>query len=408
MHVVLLSPIPYHFLHQRPQEIADRLQSRGISVTYVQPDGWREYVSGNKKGFGRALFLSFIYHVLGLFSLVRRKFVAPGMRKRKAGDRSLQIVTLPLTIPINKTNSWFFDTLNAAIFGEFIRRNIFSGFDRNETNVAIVQHPFWGSVLRRGDFSKIFYDCIDELKIFAGRNSIDRFTRYERDLVEMAEGIFVTAKKLAERLSGIRRGVPLYRVPNGVDAGWFENVAGRDPVPVDVREIRKPIVGYVGALYVWLDYKLLEYAAASLPEVSFVLVGPEEFPGVLRRFLSRPNCFWTGVKRHEEIPSYIESFDVCMIPFKEGDISKSTNPVKLFEYFALGKPVVTTPIDELESYRPEGLVYWAENAEDFVRCIASALAENDDRKRELRKSVARRNSWDDRISTIVSAMDAPR
>ena len=296
------------------------------------------------------------------------------------------------------------DRISSRVLEWFLAKEVLTS--SGELPIAFVEHPFWGAVIARSMFSKIFYDCIDELRIFVGNNSPARFESYEQRLIANADGVFVTARALEERLRSIGRDVPVTRIPNGVDYDWFVERSRTSEISGELDGLERPIVGYVGALSSWIDYNLLSSVAELLPDVSFVFVGPIEDRSSVKGLTTKRRCVLLGIQPYDSVPSFINAFDVCLIPFRQGDIARTTNPIKIYEYFALGKPVVTTPVDEVAEFRSRGLVYWAESHEDFARCIRDALGENDPRKKEGRMEIARQNSWSSRVETMLSRMDS--
>jgi len=393
--VYLFSPIPYSFLHQRPQKLADQFVRRGIPVTFIEPCGLSEYLQGRKKGLVRLSLYSIVYQVIGLLS-----FLVPGVRStprrcRGGGDpeASLSIVSMPMVYPSNRVDSALLEKVNAAVFRQALRRRVLRFIGEEEESIAIVQNPFWGLVLERGDFTAVAYDCLDEITLFSGRASVERFSRYEKRLMDLASTIFVTAEKLEERLCAIAPGRHCVRITNGVDFEWFQERAARREFPPDIQEATHPIAGYVGVLRAWFDYDLVAHLALTMPDVSFIMVGPLDFEFRNSHLRAIPNLRWIGRREYAEMPRYISAFDVCLIPFMAGKVSQTTNPVKVFEYFALGKPVVSTPMHELLPFRNDGLLRLAGGKEEFASAIRDSLAEPAGEIQERRRDVARRHSW---------------
>jgi glycosyltransferase involved in cell wall biosynthesis len=151
-----------------------------------------------------------------------------------------------------------------------------------------------------------------------------------------------------------------------------------------------------------MDYPLIREVAARRPGVSFVFVGPTDQPKRAAHLERSPNVHWLGKKAYHDVPAYVAAFDVCWIPFLGGRIVEHTNPIKLFEYFALGKPVVTTPMGELEEYRTERLVYAGGGAAAVTAALDEALNDGDDARRFRRMGVARDHAW----SGIIRHMHA--
>src|SRR5262249_49324721 len=134
----------------------------------------------------------------------------------------------------------------------------------------------------------------------------------------------------------------VYYVGNGVEYEHFAHPRAGDR-PADMPG-GKPVVCYCGAVYPWLDYPLIQYAAEQMPDVHFLFIGPVH-PGVepiAREFSSLSNVSFTGMKPYEALPGYFRYIDVGMIPFQLNELTKSVNPVKLYEYSAAGKPTVAT------------------------------------------------------------------
>jgi glycosyltransferase involved in cell wall biosynthesis len=258
-------------------------------------------------------------------------------------------------------------------------------------------------VLEPGDFDAVFYDCLDDFGSFGGRNSRERLLAWERRLVDLSAAAFATAGGLESHLRSLRSHLTVHRAPNGVDLDWFRARAAESPVGRDRHEGR-PVAGYVGVIGRWLDYDLLAGTLETCPEIDFVFVGPTTEGAVLERLQRHRNFRWVPRRPYAEIPGIISGFDACLIPFSEGPIARTTNPVKVFEYFALGKPVVTTAVDELREWRTGELVYWAEDLPGFSAAVRRAVHEHDPERAALRVDVARAHTWRERAAQMQSAM----
>jgi glycosyltransferase involved in cell wall biosynthesis len=390
MRLYLLASTPYGYLHHRFQRLADGFRSLALHCTYLeQTYGWRAYLWGGRGGLAGEVRAAIHHHLHAL---------RPGELRRHRGDDvsegpapEFEVLQLPLVIPTNRLNSAAVERLNARVFrsvlGETLRNR------REEETIALVDNPLWGAALRAGDFTRIYYDCIDDVALYAGHASLDRFLEYERALVRSSTAVFVTAASLEDRLRSIDPGKPVFRLPNGVDYEWFQREASRRAKPEDIRMIPRPIVGYVGSIADWMDYDLVQAVAARHPGVSFVFVGPMDHSRRAAQLERSPNVYWLGKKLYDEVPLYVAAFDVCWIPFLGGRIVEHTNPIKMYEYFALGKPVVTTPMSEVEQYRAERLVYSGETTGAIIAAVGEALHDGDDDRRFRRLAVAREHAW---------------
>ncbi|HXG00318.1 MAG TPA: glycosyltransferase [Bacteroidota bacterium] len=400
MHVYWFSPIRYDYLHQRPQKLVERFLAMNIPVTYVQPTGVRDLRSENSPI--RLLFKSLWYHVLAFLSAVMPS--VPRRKKPKELRRPLSILSLPVTIPANQFNSRLLEALNAGVYRAFLHREILCQ-RRTETTIAVFENPFWGRVLKGGEFDRICYDCLDDVSIYAGHASLERFNAYEQNLLDMSDVVVTTAEKLHARLRE-KTSKPVHRIPNGVDADWFRTRAEACGTPADLRRLARPIVGYVGSIASWLDYDLIREVARLMKEVSFVFVGPAEHQERVEQLCCSPNIHWLGRKPYEDVPAYIKGFDACMIPFRKGEIAETTNPVKVFEYFALGKPVVSTPLRELKQYQREELVYTGDSPAAFADALRRGLTEGGQDKQTARLGIAATHSWQTLARSFLHALGA--
>ena len=408
MHVYLFSPIPYSFLHQRPQKIADQFAARSCPVTFIEPCGLTEYLAGRKKGLIRLACFSIVFQVLGLLALAFPALGAKPRPRRRSGHPvpGIRSVSMPIVVPINRVDSPFIERLNAAVYRQTLRWRVFRRMEEDEQSVALVENPYWGSILRKGDFAKVAYDCLDEISLFSGRASSERFTEYERQVLQLADAVFVTAERLEEDLKSKGIGPAPVRVPNGVDYEWFRRRAKEEPMPADIQKIKRPVIGYMGILRDWFDYDLVGVLAREAPELSFVMVGPLDFEHRIAHLRGIPNLYWLGRKEYRDVPQYIDAFDVCVIPFRSGKISMTTNPVKVFEYFALGKPVVSTPLFELKTFSDQGLLRLGESKEAFAMAIRQSLSESGPEKAGKREEVARQYSWRELTGRMMSTIIA--
>jgi glycosyltransferase involved in cell wall biosynthesis len=401
MRVYLIASTPYGYLHHRFQKLADGFRALSLDVTYLeQTYGWRAYLWGGREGLGREVRFAFRHHLRVL--LRRGRNVPAQASESPSGDMApaFEVVQLPLVIPTNRLNSAVVEGVNARVFRSVLQEKMLSR--EEEETVAIVDNPLWGAVLERGDFTRIYYDCIDDVALYAGHASLDRFLEYERRLVRCSDAVFVTAASLEDRLRSIDPSKPVFRLPNGVDYEWFQREASRRTKPDDIRTIPRPVVGYVGSIADWMDYALVNDVAMRRPGVSFVFVGPTDHPGRAAQLERSENVYWLGKKPYHEVPVYVAAFDVCWIPFLGGRIVEHTNPIKLYEYFALGKPVVTTAMSEVAQFQGEHLVYTGEGAGVVGAALDQALNDGDDNRRFRRLAIAREHSW----SGIVHRMHA--
>jgi len=163
-------------------------------------------------------------------------------------------------------------------------------------------------------------------------------------------------------------------------------------------------VGFVGAVVLdWVDLGLLARTARALPEARFAVVGPAPMDGSLKELREVANVRLLGPKPHHEIPAWIKAMDVCLIPFKRNELAQAADPIKLYEYCALGKPVVSTVGQDLPG--DPAPVKIASSDEEFIAGVKSALAGEDPTRRTQRIAFAARHTWDRCAFDFLAVVD---
>jgi glycosyltransferase involved in cell wall biosynthesis len=311
---------------------------------------------------------------------------------------------MPLVIPTNRRDSRCVERLNARVLRRLLLDRILPWTGPGSGCVALIDNPFWVNALRKGDVERMYYDCIDDVRLYAGRAAVDRWRSYERDLLSMCDGAFATAVALEEQIRADAPALPVERVPNGVDSAWFRARVLRESPPADLARLPRPLIGYVGTISDWLDYGSVTALARLLPTHSFVFVGPIDYASRRAELCTAPNIHWLGRKAYEDVPAYIGAFDVCWIPFAQGPIVEHTNPIKLFEYFALGRPVVTTPMPEVLPFTGGGLVYIGQTPQELAGALEAARTGDSAAAQSRRRAVAEEHGWDRLVGRMLAAM----
>lgn len=267
--------------------------------------------------------------------------------------------------------------------------------DINDTNIILYStspQPIIDKVISSGN--RLVYEYVDHIdpKISAGW--LDGCVANQAALGdESAYAVIATAKLLEEEMLERfdRRRVGL--VPNGVSCAHFAVERDETTIPSSYRSVvsrRRPIVGYYGAIAPWLDYALIDALAARVPEVDFVYIGPLYLKGA-DELPRRDNLFWYGQVDYTDLPHYAVWFDVCFIPFEPGQIAATTSPLKLFEYFSLGKPVVVT--SAMKECVQFPIVRSGVTAGDIAKQIRDVLANWSDADATASRELAREHDW---------------
>jgi glycosyltransferase involved in cell wall biosynthesis len=255
--------------------------------------------------------------------------------------------------------------------------------------IQILSFPLWLGVARKFRDEAAFpivYDCHDLLSGF--QNISSDLIAAEADLLETADLVLFSSQGLMDRYGAVKRGM-LVRNASGT---------GREACPDRPGGLSHPLVaGYVGALDSWFDVEAIEQSAALHPHCRFILAGRIEFDPI-QRLRALPNVELTGEIPYSKVPELLAQFRIALIPFRINPLTLMTNPIKLYEYFSCGLPVVSTPLPEAQAMGD--LVYVGTSPADFARQVGRALEEDDLRQRARRREIAVRESWTARAHAI--------
>lgn len=374
--ILCLSSIDWDFIWQGHQEIMTTLAQHGNRVLFVENTGVRS---------PRIKDLPRLQHRIRNW---RRG--TKGFRQEQPNLFIYSPVLLPF--PYSRPARW----INRWLLLRALRRWMRAvGFGRPIV-WTFLPTPLTRDVIRELDPQLTLYYCIDDFA--SSSRHARKIIRSETELFRQADLVFVTSEKLRERAARFNRRVHLF--PFGVSFGRFERVrTGHDDVPAELRQLPRPVVGYVGGVHQWVDQELLVQTARSLSGASFVLIGP--FQTDISRLSQCVNVHLLGKKAHAELPHYIKGFDVGIVPYRLSDYTAHVYPTKLNEYLAMGIPVVTTDLPEIRRFNTEygNLVAVARDPAEFAEAILDA-PRGSPADVDRRIEVAKRNSWESHLSRM--------
>lgn len=251
---------------------------------------------------------------------------------------------------------------------------------------------------------RVVYDIADlhatpsglEVRSDAERTEIDALARLERELLPRVNLAMCVSEPLVDWVGTRAKRVSL--VPNGCD--WPRYLATQPPSVGTAA----PRLGYVGTLAPRFDVELVAALARRRPDWTIELVGPTLSLVDTSALRSLPNVVFTGEIPFEDVPAKLASFDVCLLPLRDIPFAYYCSPIQVFDYLAAGKPVVSSPVGQLE--RLPSLVHVARSAEEFEKKIETALGERTAAHYSERRMFAARNTWDVRVSQVVAALSS--
>jgi len=250
--------------------------------------------------------------------------------------------------------------------------------------------------------AKLVYQRTDRFEEFPGVD-VDTIRRFDQRLKRQADlTVFVNNTLFGEESGQCKKAIYL---DHGVDYEMFASAEKNANIPADIANIPKPIIGFYGGFAGHTtDIALLERIVDLLPQMSFVFVGQasQECEGLK----ARKNVWMLGQKPYEQIPDYGKCFDVTIMPWRQNRWIQACNPIKLKEYLALGKPIVSTPFNELNKYLD--VVYEARTAGDFAMAIERALAEDNPERMASRRNKVKDASWDSKAQKVIDELYADK
>ncbi len=258
--------------------------------------------------------------------------------------------------------------------------------------------------------SRVIYDITDDWTQFTHfterKGLLARTIAEDAELCRRADSVIVCSRSLYESRQALSRDIHL--IPNGVDAAHYRCVLDEHgPLPKACRNWPRPVFGYTGSIHAdRVDVKLLEAMTAAMKERNIpgtiVLIGPVMLPAEQQRQLEGTGrVIFTGPMAYRDLPQYMRAFDVCIVPHCMTAFVESLNPIKLWEYLAAGKPIVSTDVAGFRDY--PALVRMARTADEFLTQCGAAVLEGNT-KSALRRAEAARHSWRSRVDEIVKVM----
>jgi glycosyltransferase involved in cell wall biosynthesis len=256
--------------------------------------------------------------------------------------------------------------------------------------------PHYGSLAKNLPAKGVVYYITDEYSSHPNAN-VEVIKQLELMVLERADVVFAVSQELLERKSEFNANC--YLSLHGVDLARFQNLdREKIPPPPDMAAIPSPIAGFIGFIEEWIDIELLHHIATRHPEVSLVLIGKAMQDVSLIQSL--PNVYLLGHKPFIELPAYLAHMDVGLLPYRLNTQVINSNPKKLREYLAAGKPIVSVRVREVERYAE--LVRIADDYEAYAEAIRRAIDEDSPAQRATRVEAMKDESWERRVDDVSS------
>lgn len=348
-----------------------------------------------------------IVGVLKNDSWVKRRLLASFLRRNRY-ERLDSIpnnfigVHPPMTLPINwLPPGWIYNVLQAWN-NHIILRSIRWALHREKVDNYVFINcydPFFAGWLPAGMGARAsIYHCIDDISqnAYTARHGL----ALEQAACRNADVTLVTSTRLKTLKEPFaRKIVPFF---NAADVSVFEKArTEKYPRPKELEGSTGKVIGFIGNLdELRMDYPLLKKVAEQYPHATLLLVGPVNSPEPAALGLDRlPNVVFTGSRALHDLPPLLQHMDCVLIPFLKNTLTASIYPLKINEYLAAGKPVVSTAFSaDIRNFAP--VIYLAEDDGAFIESVSAALAENDAALQKKRVMIAHENTWEARIRQL--------
>ena len=320
--------------------------------------------------------------------------------------QNLWVLDIPLNIfPLNKLPDGFifdfFNRINQRRMYGYVKKQL-SKIGFNNFILFIdndIYHSFYANEFLSPNFS-IYYRRDNMLNMDFWKKHAPRL---EPLLCKKCTIVETNSAYLAEAVSFYNPRT--YDVGQGVDLSAYDSSYSYS-IPEDIKEIKRPILGYTGLLTsMRLDPQLIMDIAKERPGISIVLVGREDAVFEKHEMHNIPNIIFLGEKPMSRVPHYINAFDICFNPQKINKITIGNYPRKIDEYLALGKPTIGTKTETMKIF--EKYVYLCTHLDDYLNAIDTILHKTESTTiKQDRINFAKSHSWENSVAAIVSHIDS--
>lgn len=285
--------------------------------------------------------------------------------------------------------------LNGHLLAAMVRRQL----ERLHMSRPILWNfsPLHGKAVNSVPRGLAIYDICDEWANYVTRKSGKQLLHWiDEELCRRADLVFIGTESGKQRRTALNP--EIHVVHHGADYGHFARALRPETqIPEELARLPKPVIGSVGVIDpARFDAELIAYLSRQRPEWSIALIGPARAGMDLSPLLALPNVYLLGHKPILELPACLKGLDVALIPYKINEATRDIYPLKLQEYLAAGRPVVSAAMPAIRPYAH--VIAIAETHDEFLRHIETALNDTAPERIAARQAVASANSWEQRLN----------
>jgi len=380
--IICISSIDWDFIWQQHQAIMSRLAKNGNRVLFIENTGVRPPKISDVPRIKKR-FINWLKSARGF---------------RKEVENLYIYSPLILPFPYWRVARW----INGYLLTRALNRWIKTLGFYDPILWTFLPTPIVLDLAKAIPHKSFVYYCTDNFA--ATSSSAKKITGYEEKILKIADVVFVMSRNTAQNFLAFNEQVIC--VPMGVDTDRFLNAGAVLSRPSEIEHVKTSIIGYVGGVRDSIDQELVVFLAEQLSDFTFVFVGPAQTD--IMHMKKYKNIIFTGQKSHNELARYIKYFDACIIPYKKDDYTDNISPAKLNEYLIMGKPVISTRLEEIDSFNKEngGILYIADSYQGFSNSIKEAIKDDNEALKNKRVEIAMDNSWDKKIEAMSEIIEA--
>ena len=366
MRLVYFSPVPWDSFSQRPHEFVRYFHnSTGGEVLWIDPYPSR---------FPRFSDLHFNHQGRDKLTVETERPAWISVIKMRA----LPIEPLPFSFLVN---GLFWSDMYASV-DHFVGRE----------SILVIGKPSVSALreLQKGRYVLSIYDAMDDFPVFYEGLSRWAMASRERQILNKVSRTLVSSTELYNKLSGGEKDVR--KVFNGCASDRLCGVAGGN---LRKKKVESLVLGYVGTIGKWFDWKLIRRIADSIPTAVVRIVGPIYSAPP---FILPSNVKCEPAVPHREALKLMAQFDIGLIPFKLNRLTASVDPIKYYEYRALNLPIISTRFGEMSNRNAGDGVYLVQESSDFLVVLCNVLEQFPFNLKMNAYEFRNRNSWEARFA----------
>ena len=262
----------------------------------------------------------------------------------------------------------------------------------SEYDVIWVGYPLFGRYIPKDYKGMVIYDCMDNFEaLYPDRNekNLRKVCREEIKLLERADIVFASSLKLKEKLLSLCPSKNITLIRNG-----YSNISMS--APEEAREKEDYTLGYIGTISEWFDNELVIQSLGKNSKLRYNLIGPIGN----HQIIEHNRVVYSGVVEHKKLSEYVKDIDCLFMPFIVNEIILYVDPVKLYEYIAWGKCIISSWYPEIDRFKD--YVYFYHNEQEYMELLADLTKKGFPAKftQSMQEQFLRENTWGARYQAI--------